>query len=241
MQQGAHPVFNFLPRRKSFEYPCRCCGAKSFTHQDVLWKELVNAWELNEVEVAYINRQQGFHCTKCNNNLRSQALATALLKHCNFPGPLKDLGSQCAIRLLEINKAGNLTSFLSNIAGHRLVEYPSVDMTDLPIANESYELVVHSDTLEHVPDPGKGLRECARVLVNGGACIFTVPIVIGRLSRDCSNRPPSYHGSANNPEDCRVVTEFGADVWTLPIQNGFAECRLVALEFPAAVAIVAIK
>ena len=40
------------------------------------------------------------------------------------------------------------------------------------------DLVVHSDTLEHVKDPAKAIRETYRILKPRGFTCFTVPIVI---------------------------------------------------------------
>jgi hypothetical protein len=36
-----------------------------------------------------------------------------------------------------------------------------------------------------------------------------------------------------------VHTEYGADAWLQVIEAGFMECRLVVLEFPAAIALLA--
>ena len=65
--------------------------------------------------------------------------------------------------MLEINEAGTLHPILRMLPRHRLVSYPEVDMTRLPFADRSFDLVVHSDTLEHVPDPGA-------VCASAGAC-----------------------------------------------------------------------
>jgi len=114
-------------------------------------------------------------------------------------------------------------------------------MQRLPHADESFDLVVHSDTLEHVPDPVRGLAECRRVLRDGGACVFTVPIIVGRLTRSRAGLPPSYHGEAAKGDAYLVHTEFGADAWRWPLAAGFADCRIVSLEHPAAHALIAIR
>src|SRR5262249_12650310 len=114
------------------------------------------------------------------------------------------------------------------------------DMTRLSCADESFDLVVHSDTLEHVDDPARALRECRRVLTASGACIFTAPIVVGRLTRSRRGLPASYHGSpTRQDQDLLVHTEFGADVWTMVIEAGFESCELIAFHYPSGIAIVA--
>ena len=76
----------------------------------------------------------------------------------------------------------------------------------------AFDLVVHSDTLEHVPDPLRGLSECRRVLrPNGGLC-FTVPVIVGRLTRSRTVLPKSFHGMETTlSDDWAVQTEFGGD------------------------------
>jgi SAM-dependent methyltransferase len=222
---------------------CAVCGSTEFAFKEVLWPELVRAWDLSEKEAAYINRQQGLHCTACGNNLRMIGLADAILRSAGFRGTLaKWCESPAPLRILEINTAGFLTSFLRRMPGHRLVEYPAFDMMKLDIEADSQDLVVHSDSLEHVPDPVKGLSECRRVLRQGGRCIFTVPVVVDRMSRSRAGLPPSYHGDAAiAAEDQLVHTEFGADTWQYVLRAGFGSCEIVALEYPAGLTFIATK
>ncbi len=124
--------------------------------------------------------------------------------------------------------------------GHRLVRYPDYDMMALPFESGSFDLVVHSDTLEHVPDPVRGLRECRRVLRHGGACIFTVPVVVGRLTKSRKGLPRSVHGSEGCQDSSLTVhTEFGADAWCQVFESGFDECRVVPYRYPAGIALIA--
>ena len=71
------------------------------------------------------------------------------------------------LRVLELNEAGHLTKFLSKLPKYCIAKYPEVDMMRMPFANNSYDLVVHSDTLEHVPQPIVALAECYRVPAPG--------------------------------------------------------------------------
>lgn len=132
---------------------------------------------------------------------------------------------------------------LSPGSRHELRSYPDIDILHMShVPSGFYDLVVHSDTLEHVPDPVKGLAECRRILRRGGACCFTVPIIVSRLSRTRQGLPPSYHGNPSDPQDdYRVWTEYGADAWRQVLAAGFRECRVVAIHPPAAHALIGIK
>ncbi len=228
-----------------FSGPCPVCGGSEFAYAPVLWPGLIEEWQLAPAEADYINRQQGLHCTACNNNLRSMALATAILLAHGLTGTLREAAATptvARIRLLELNAAGDLTPALAKFPGHFLARYPEYDMCRLDLGDGSFDCILHSDVLEHVPDPGRGLAECLRVLTGGGTCIFTVPTVVGRMTRSRTGMQPSYHGAPGSAaEDFRVHNEFGADVWTMVLAAGFADCRLVSIEYPAGLALIATK
>lgn len=222
---------------------CPVCGGQDFTESSVLWPELINAWQLSPNEAFYINRQQGFHCKQCFNNLRAMALAAAILREYKFSGLLSQFcESHHDLAVCEINRAGNLTPFLERLPAHRLIEYPMFDMQDLTIESESADLIVHSDTLEHIQNPKRALSECRRVLRQNGRCIFTVPIIVDRMSRSRAGLSPSYHGQSNiNADDQIVCTEFGVDMWRLILEAGFTSCEIFSYEYPAALVLIAKK
>ena len=219
---------------------CPICGGTDFSVQKVLWSELITDWQLNQFEAEYIDKQQGFFCNKCGNNLRSMALAHAILSTYRFSGILtgfveSDLARE--IKVLEINEAGGLSPILAKLPNHQLVRYPECDMTNLPYESGSFDLVVHSDTLEHVPNPTVGLAECGRVLNSGGRCIFTVPIVVGRMTRSRVGLKCSYHGDPGQLTDgYAVCSEFGADVWRYAMEAGFRCVSFYNLDYPAGLA-----
>lgn len=226
-----------------FKEYCVACGGVEIIDSIVLWPELINTWQISQNEVNYINRQQGTHCKACGTNLRAMGLSAAILREYECNGTLDQFcQSVDKIDVLEINEAGLLTQFFKKLKSHKLIEYPEFDMLDLKIDTASYDLVVHSDTLEHVPYPERALSECYRVLRPAGRCIFTVPILVDRMNRSRTGLKSSYHGrSGVLANDQIVYTEFGADVWQTVIKAGFSSCELYSFEYPSALAIIARK
>jgi len=224
---------------------CPVCGSKKFRNSKVLWPQLIEDWELNEEETAYVDRQQGLSCESCGNNLRSMVLAKAILSRLGETKPLKAVARRFRyrnLRILEINEAGNLTPLLKVFPRHQLVTYPESDMTKLDFSDETWDLVIHSETLEHVHEPLVGLKECRRILKKGGACIFTIPIIVERMTRSRKGLKDSYHGDPKIASpDYKVITEFGADAWTFVISTGFESCKIHVMDYPAGIAIEAQK
>jgi len=176
----------------------------------------------------------------CHNNLRSIALAKAIVAKYNFKGSLScflntSIGKN--LKILSVNTAGGLHKTLNKVKNYKLAEFPEHDMTNLGFEDGTFDLVIHSDTLEHVPSPLLGLQECRRVLADGGSCIFTIPIIIGRLSVDRKGKKASYHGNSDTlANDWVVQTEYGADAWTDGFRAGFSNVQIHCLEYPSAFA-----
>lgn len=224
---------------------CVICGSEKLVTRRVLWPQLIADWQLGPSEVDYVNAQQGTSCVGCSSNLRSMALADALLAYLGTDSLLLEAVVTprfAELSILELNEAGTLSQFLRQSPKHVFGAYPEVDMHALPYADDSFDLVVHSDTLEHVPNPVHALTECRRVLKPGSALCFTVPTIVGRLSRDRTGLSKSYHGDENSRRDDYVVhTEFGADVWTYVLDAGFRSVEMRSMQYPAAFAMLARK
>ncbi|WP_246663805.1 class I SAM-dependent methyltransferase [Phyllobacterium sp. SYP-B3895] len=222
---------------------CAVCGGRSFSHSKVLWDELVAEWGLNLHERDYIDRQQGTVCERCGCNIRSIALADAIKAHWSFTGNFKNFVREHSdLDVLEINEASGLTRWLSEMPNRHLAEYPQIDMQQMAIPDASFDLVVHSDTLEHVPAPILALSECKRVLRDEGLLAFTVPIIVDRLTLSRVGLKKSYHGSSENRSaDFLVHTEYGANAWQQLIEAGFSSIQIHTFDYPAGIAMSASK
>jgi SAM-dependent methyltransferase len=67
----------------------------------------------------------------------------------------------------------------------------------IPLPDESVDVVVSFETIEHVPDPLRFLDECARVLVPGGRLIVSTP----------NKNVYRWPGGVQNPHHCSEMTE----------------------------------
>jgi hypothetical protein len=81
------------------------------------------------------------------------------------PGTLTEfmLGPGRELRILDVNEAGTMTPVFSKSPRHPLVRFPDVDIHGLPFSDASFDLVVHSETLEDVTQP-------VHALSAGGSC-----------------------------------------------------------------------
>jgi SAM-dependent methyltransferase len=121
------------------------------------------------------------------------------------------------------------------------------DVCRLTYPDASFDLVLSSDTLEHVPDFRAALRETRRILRPGGRHVFTVPIVASRAHTETRavlgpggrvehRLPPIYHGRGAGlyrhipvGEDMLTFTEFGRDLVDHMREAGF-EAEVVTVD-----------
>lgn len=82
-----------------------------------------------------------------------------------LPATTKIIASDLNPDMLEVAK--------SKIAGNNLA-WQTVDMLNIPYADESFDMIVCQFGVMLVPDPERALREIYRVLKKGGKLIFSV-------------------------------------------------------------------
>jgi SAM-dependent methyltransferase len=149
-----------------------------------------------------------------------------------------------SLRVAEINRIDGLHDQLSRLPRFTSSDYqpgaapgtivdgvPSEDLTRLTYPDDCFDLVLTSESLEHVPDLAAALSEIRRVLAPGGRHIFTIPVLPGSAStfprsilrpdgsvEDRAPRIAHPGGDWGYP----VFTEFGADLPDLLRRAGFA-------------------
>jgi SAM-dependent methyltransferase len=133
--------------------------------------------------------------------------------------------------VLELDPISPLKSLLSRARTHTRSFYEEgcsaapkdgavcADITALTFGDGSFDLIVSSEVLEHVPRLDRALAESARVLRRGGAHLFTVPprtatrrraeIVDGKVVHI---EPPEYHLDPLSPEGILAFWDIGPDL-----------------------------
>lgn len=182
-------------------------------------------------------------CSECGSNRRVRRLAETLLGiYGEGAASIPELVAEERFRALEvaeINSIGRMHAFLAPHPRLTYSEYPEQDLMGLSYPNAGFDLVLTSDTLEHVPDPRVALREIRRVLRAGGRHVFTVPLDPRReRTRSRDGLAPQHHGRGGGPfslvtrqADMLAHTDFGTDVPELLREAGFEpESRFEGVE-----------
>jgi SAM-dependent methyltransferase len=207
-------LLNFLPEEffyfshKGF---CPCCD------QEVVFKSY-NNW-----------LRDNFVCTRCGSLPRERALMLTIEKY--YPNWVElDIHETSPVNRgasAKINKFGKklLQSqyYPYEKPGMIIKKFRNENLEKQTFEDESFDLVISQDVMEHVFNPDKAFAEIARTLKKGGAHIFTVPIinkhkkteVIAKIDENGEiffSKNPEYH---NNPVDSKgslVTMHWGYDI-----------------------------
>jgi len=164
-------------------------------------------------------------CVRCRSIPRWRALIAVLsgqfpnwsdltIHECSPGGPSSD-------KLRRDGRNYSSSQFWPDVPRGALVGPDTCqDLEALTFPDESFDLFITQDVLEHVFRPEIALSEIARVLRPGGAHVFTVPVYRGRrtLVRAVATadgvqhiEPPDYHENPVDPNGSLVVREWGDD------------------------------
>jgi hypothetical protein len=189
-------------------------------------------------------RRETLACESCGSSLRVRRLADVLLLHyADRARSLKELVDEPrfgALEIAEINSIGRAHDVLAHHPRLRYSEYQakphgrtsprSEDICALSYDDASLDIVVTSETLEHVSDYELAFAETRRVLRTGGRHVFTVPLLPDAATTRRARRidgalvhiaPPEHHGRSSRPlmgrfspklPDLLCYTDFGLDI-----------------------------
>ncbi len=193
--------------------------------------------------------REGYQCTTCKASLRYQGQAYALKRMFSSDEniSLSKLSLNEKFNHLKIYEPGVIGPFRELFSGFdnyqnsfywddvKLgekkdgVECQSLE--SLTYKNESFDLVISSDIMEHVRHPWVAFAEILRVLKSGGYHIFSIPLhlpmrSVTKYRVDTSTEEdkyidePHYHGNGIGGKSL-VYTDFGADIVNKLVDLGY--------------------
>ncbi len=188
-----------------------------------------------EVDVTFTSQNAWFRdnlfCSVCGSIPRERALIKVISDY--YPN-YRDL----SIHECSPSTRGASVKLLNECAGYSSSQYfPNVlpgtievmtgarceNLEQLTFPDNTFDLFVSQDVMEHIFDLKKAFQEIARVLKPGGAHIFTVPIINkGNKSESWASRsesgeivfhhPAEYHGNPVDAKGALVTMHWGYDI-----------------------------
>lgn len=235
-EAGARPLRRIVDRTalRLGVVPCLCtvCGAARW------------ARGLRE------NLRETARCRHCGSFNRQRQLAYVACRSAfarRSTRSLADMARRGGLSVFNTEARGAVHRTLSPMAGYVASEYlgPSLqpgqvvggvrheDLQRLSFADDSFDLVLSGDVLEHVPDPYRAHEEVFRVLSPGGRHVFTVPFDARAMVDDVRARvapsgevellkDPIHHLDPLDEGGALVYTIFGLEMLVRLREIGFA-------------------
>lgn len=106
---------------------------------------------------------------------------------------------------------------------HSSSGFPCENLESLTFPDNSFDIFITQDVMEHIFDPKKAFKEIARVLKPGGAHIFTVPLLNKGKKSECwasrdengkivYHHEAEYHGNPVDAKGALVTMHWGYDI-----------------------------
>ena len=184
----------------------------------------------------------GVRCARCGASAIHLVIGWALRDH------VPDLAGR---DVCELSARGPLVEFLKREARSvALSEYFAdaepgscrdgvrcEDVQRLTYSDASFDLVTHTEVLEHVPDDARAFAELHRVLRPGGAMLFTVPLYGGHPTIERARlrngevehlMEPAYHIDPLRGAGILAFRDYGLDIVERLRAAGFSQVSIVA-------------
>jgi len=184
-------------------------------------------------EVKFVARnswlRDHYLCSSCGSIPRERALMLTIEKYFpNWPQLRIHESSPCgrgaSVRLARECKGYLASQFFPGVTPGELVHgVRCEDLENLTFPNESLDLHVTQDVMEHVFHPAAAFREIARTLTPGGAHVFTTPLVrkhqtsrvrarIDAQGKISHLEPAQHHGNPISDQGSLVTVDWGFDI-----------------------------
>jgi len=167
-------------------------------------------------------------CSNCGSIPRERALMLTIERYCpnwrNLTIHESSPGNRGASKRMSEECSNYIPSqyFPDHVPGSLVGKFRCENLEALTFEDESIDLHITQDVLEHIFHPSKVFKEIARTLKPGGMHIFTVPLVNkgnpSKLRARIENdeivyiEPEQYHGNPVGDGKSLVTIDWGYDI-----------------------------
>lgn len=134
------------------------------------------------------------------------------------PCPYKPLFEHCHYQAQDFAQyEGNSTGLMKDKDNwfYGKLDYVC-DITSIPVPDATFDAVLCTEVLEHVPEPIKALEEMARILKPGGTMYVSAPLASG-----LHQMPYHFYGGYTPPFYEKFLTQFGLKIDYIRPNGGF--------------------
>jgi ubiquinone/menaquinone biosynthesis C-methylase UbiE len=126
--------------------------------------------------------------------------------------PYRDLFSHCDYETQDFSQYEGYKGPEGQYAD---INYVS-DITGIPVPDASFDVILCTEVLEHVPRPVEALQEMVRVTKPGGRLFLTAPLGSG-----LHQEPYHFYGGYTDHWYRKFLTEFGCEIVSITPNHGF--------------------
>ncbi len=211
-------------------------------------------------EIESDNFRESLRCPECGASSRIRCLAEGLLREVAKELPAKTIrdlsDTDLDLRILDTDNFSSIRKFLKGRSFYATSAYLpdkkngqqigkgawNVDLMDIPFDDETYDVIVTSDVMEHVRRDTVAHEEILRCLKPGGKYIFTVPYVPGWAETqvrvdttgdtDIFLMEKEYHGDPLSKDGVLVYRIFGRQLLADLKAVGFSDVKFEQISRP---------
>jgi glycosyltransferase involved in cell wall biosynthesis/predicted SAM-dependent methyltransferase len=127
--------------------------------------------------------------------------------------PYRPLFVHCDYKTHDFKKYKGIKQ--NNTTEYGKIDYES-DITSIPVPDQSFDVILCTEVLEHVPEPIEALREMSRIIRKGGRLLITAPLGSG-----LHQTPYHYYGGYTPQWYQHFLPKFGLQVKEISPNGGF--------------------